>query len=276
MALKRRQIRDDDLAAVADLLARGFPGRSAPTWRQGLERQAARIVPEGQPRFGLCLENDGAIVGAVLLLFSAPGGAPRCNLSSWYVDPAFRIQAAPLLSFALKNAAVTYLNVSPAPNTWPTIEAQGFRRLLTGRRLAWPWLAAGRGARVRPFDPARDAALPEAGLLADHAALGCLCLVASGPDGDAGFVFAPVLLKGMLPLTQLVWCRDMETFGRAAGPLGRALLRRGRPLLMIDGDAPVPGCPGVPFLRGKRIYARGPHPPERGDIAYTEGVVFGA
>ena len=210
------------------------------------------------------------------MLFSEAGGGLRCNLSkSWFVEPEFRVQAAPLLSFALKNAAVTYLNVSPAPNTWPTIEAQGFRCLRSGRRLALPWLAGRGGASVRFFDPAQDAAMPEARLLADHAALGCLCLVASGPDGAAGFAFAPVLFEGVVPLVQLVWCRDMATFGRAAGLLGRALLARGRPFLMIDGDAPAPGCPSVPFLRAKRIYARGPHPPERGDVAYTEGVIFG-
>lgn len=280
MALKRRQIREEDLDAVAALLGRGFPGRSVAAWREGLMRQAARSVPEGQPRFGYGLDEDGRIVGAVLLLFSEPGGPGtglRCNLSSWYVEPAFRVQAAPLLSFALKNAAVTYLNVSPAPNTWPTIEAQGFRRLRTGRRLTFPWLsAAGAGLSVRPFDPVRDAGLPEAGLLQDHAALGCVCLVANGPAGPAGFAFAAIRLKGVVPVTQLVWCRDVATFAGAAGPLGRALLRRGRPLLMIDGDAPVPGCPSLPFLRDKRIYARGPNPPERGDVAYTEGVIFGS
>ena len=280
MALKRRQIREDDVAAVAELLGRGFPGRSVAAWRDGLLRQAARRVPEGQPRFGYCLDEDGRIVGAVLLLFSepgGPGGGLRCNLSSWYVDPDFRVQAAPLLSFALKNAAVTYLNVSPAPNTWPTIEAQGFRHLRTGRRLACPWLAGtGGDVRVHLFDPVRDAGLPEAALLADHAALGCVCLVASGPGGAAGYAFAAIRLKGIVPVTQLVWCRDVAAFGKAAGPLGRALLRRGRPVLMIDGEAPVPGCPSLPFLRDKRIYARGPHPPGRGDVAYTEGVIFGS
>ena len=75
-------------------------------------------------------------VGAILMICSAlrAGGtlAPRCNLSSWYVEPAFRTYAPLLVSHALRHKDVTYLNVSAAPHTWPIIEAQGFSRYSEG------------------------------------------------------------------------------------------------------------------------------------------------
>jgi hypothetical protein len=89
-----REITEADLDAVADLLTRGFVGRSRDYWMQGLRRQAARTVPQGYPRFGYMLDNDGTPVGVLLLLytFRDEGGEPSiyCNLSSWYVEPAFR------------------------------------------------------------------------------------------------------------------------------------------------------------------------------------------
>src|SRR5260370_29799407 len=90
--LRCREISETDLDAVADLLTRGFVGRSREYWMQGLRRQAEREVPKGYPRFGYMLDNDGMPVGVLLLLYSSGGSeiAIHCNLSSWYVDPAFR------------------------------------------------------------------------------------------------------------------------------------------------------------------------------------------
>ena len=82
-------------------MTRGFAGRSRDYWMQGLRRQAAREVPNGYPRFGYMLDNDGMPVGVLLLLYTSRinGGETtiQCNLSSWYVEPAFR-NYAPLLT----------------------------------------------------------------------------------------------------------------------------------------------------------------------------------
>src|SRR5512143_3398709 len=95
-----REIKEADSDAIADLLTRGF-GRSRAYWIQGLRRQALRAVPEGFPRFGYMLDNDGTPVGVLMLLYSARQESDatviQCNLSSWYVEPAFR-NYAPLLT----------------------------------------------------------------------------------------------------------------------------------------------------------------------------------
>ncbi len=61
--LRCREIADTDIAAVVDLLTRGFVGRSREYWLQGLHRQAVREIPHGYPRFGYMLDNDGRAVG---------------------------------------------------------------------------------------------------------------------------------------------------------------------------------------------------------------------
>ena len=65
---------------------------------------------------------------------------PRCNLSSWYVEPAFRTYAPLLVSQAMRHKDVTYMNVSAAPHTWPIIEAQGFARYSEGIFVCLPAL----------------------------------------------------------------------------------------------------------------------------------------
>ena len=102
-------------------------------------------MPEGYPRFGYMLDNDGTPVGVLLLIYTARrhGGetAIQCNLSSWYVDPAYRNYAPLLTKIAQRHKDVTYLNISPAPWTWPIIETQGFRAYCHGIFFSVPALA---------------------------------------------------------------------------------------------------------------------------------------
>ena len=131
-----REITESDVEQIADLLTRGFVGRSREYWIQGLRRQAFRLVPEGYPRFGYMLDNGGMPVGVLLLIYTTRGDseetAIQCNLSSWYVEPAFRNYAPMLTKIAQRHKDVTYLNISPAVWTWPIIETQGFRAYSRG------------------------------------------------------------------------------------------------------------------------------------------------
>ena len=150
----------------------------------------------------------------------------RCNVSSWFVDPAYRMHAAPLVSAALRFKNVTYLNVSPAPNTWPILEAQGYRRYVEGQFAALPALSlSGLGATVRLYEPAHDdARLPpeEVRLLQDHAACGCLVLVCARGDDFVPLVFLRRDIKHIGKVAmQLAYCRDTQDFARYAGPVGR-------------------------------------------------------
>ena len=116
-----------------------FPTATRRFWLRAL-RAAARAASRRRrlPQYGYLLESGGVPVGAILLICSTMPGrarppAVRCNLSSWYVEPDSAAYAPLLVSQALRHKHVTYLNVSPAPHTWPIIEAQGFRALLRRR-----------------------------------------------------------------------------------------------------------------------------------------------
>jgi hypothetical protein len=279
MAVRRRQIQEADLGAVAALLARGFRFRPKSYWLRGFAKMAARSVPPDYPRYGLLVENEGRIVGAILTIYSRVpvngGFAIRCNLSSWYLDPEFRGYAPLLASF--RDSAVTYVNISPAPNTWATIEAQGFGCIREGWFLSLPALSrGGERGRILPLSAApRD--LPERALLEEHAALDCTVLVLEAGGEHFPFVFAPrPLLHRALPGITLAYCRDFADYIRFAGPIGRYLLLRGMPAVVVDNDPRARELAGFPIEKSRRYYARGPHSPRSGDLAYTETVFFGS
>jgi hypothetical protein len=273
--IRCRQIREPDLEPVADLLTRGFPAKPRKYWTSALARLEAHGAPEGCPKYGYLLEADGTVVGVLLLIFSQSGGVMRCNVSSWYVEPAHRSHAALLANMASKLKHVTYINTSAAIHTWPILDALGYRRYSQGQFAALPALSLGRAGKVRRLDD-RDRSLPDHDLLAAHAAAGCTVLVCEAADGPKPFVFLARRLS-RLPLRamQLVYARDTEGFAACAGPLGRFLLGHGAPLVICDATAPVPGLLGVWFKHRGPRYFKGPERPRLNDLAFTEMVLFG-
>jgi hypothetical protein len=102
--IRCREIGIADLDGVADLLTRGFARRSHDYWMDGLRRLSVREVPEGFPRFGYMLDHEGPPVGVLLLIYTARddggGTSIRCNLCSWYAEPALRGYALMLTKVA--------------------------------------------------------------------------------------------------------------------------------------------------------------------------------
>ncbi len=282
-----RQIGEADIEAVVGLLLQGFAGRTRRYWLNGFERQAKRVLPADVPRYGFMLESDAVPVGVILLFYasfeSRGESRIRCNLSSWYVDPEFRSHASLLIFFALKHKHVTYFNISPDPQTWATIEAQGFRRYASGQFLSIPALngtvAGCRLHQVRSnLVAGRFASMPERNLLVEHAGMGCLSLVAEASDGLHPFVFMSDHIRlGLvsLPIRQLIYCRDIADYVRFAGPIGRLLLRRGILVVAHDGSGPESGLVGHFGKSLSPKYFRGPEAPRQGDLAYTEWALFG-
>jgi hypothetical protein len=282
-AIRCRQIDERDVAAVTELLRRGFPNRNRRFWQRALTELARREPPPGLPKYGYLIEAGGVPVGALLMICSAIRAgdtlAPRCNLSSWYVEPAYRAYAPLLVSQALRHKEVTYTNISAAPHTWPIIEAQGFSRYSEGIFVCLPALQRSPGGKVRVL--AADAAPPgavdafERNVLVQHAEHGCISLWVMSGGRAFPFVFRPRLVKGFIPCAQLIYCRDIADFTRFAGPIGRYLLRHGRAVALVDANGPIAGLLGV-FRRGsKPKYFKGPQRPRLGDLAYTEYAIMG-
>jgi hypothetical protein len=282
-----REISDTDIDAIADLLTRGFVYRLREYWMRGLRRQAAREVPQGYPRLGYLLDNDGVAVGVLLLLYTSriDGGEAtiRCNLSSWYVDPAFRNYAPLLTTVAQRKKEVTYLNISPATWTWPIIEAQGFNCYCSGLFFSIPALSrVEAGAAIEIISPETRAidGLPDADvkLLTSHARYGCLSLVCRTAGGPFPFILMPLRIRrGWIapPAMQLVYCRDIAEYVRCAGAIGRALIRRGKFSVILDANGSIPGLAGIYSTARGRKYFKGPHQPRLSDLTETELVLYG-
>ena len=217
--IRCRQILDSDVNGVANILARGFRRRSVRYWLRALERLSRHSAPPGLPRYGYLLDNDGTPVGVLLLIFSTvrTGNAfgVRCNVSSWYVDPAFRVHAPLLTLQALRTKNVTYVNISSQTHVLPVIEVQGFSRYSSGQFVAIPSLSGNvAGGKVTPSGPHIEPKVPfepyERDLLLDHAGYGCMSLWCTTSERAYPFVFLPRLVTGLIPCVQLVYCRDVK------------------------------------------------------------------
>jgi hypothetical protein len=282
-----REISEADLDRVADLLTRGFAGRPRDYWIQGLRRQAARKVPQGYPRFGYMLDHGGMPVGVLLLLYTLRPSdgelAIHCNLSSWYVEPAFRNYAPFLTKIAQRHNEVSYFNISPATWTWPIIEAQGFRPYCNGLFFSFPILSrpmAGMAVEaVSPDATCIDGlAAGDVELLTRHASYGCLSLVCRAAGKVMPFVLLPMRIRrGWIapPAMQLVYAKDVADYVACAGAIGRFLLGQGKVSVFLDANGPLEGVAGFYTEKRGRKYFKGPHRPRLADLSDTELAVFG-
>jgi hypothetical protein len=282
-----REISENDVEAIADLLTRGFVHRQRDYWIRGLRRQGTRPLPSEVPRYGYLLEHEGAAVGCLLLIYSSKTidgeTATCCNVSSWYVDPAFRSYAALFASMTQKRKDVTYFNVTPAAATWPILETQGYRPYCRGLYFSVPALSRnGRGMTITAMAPdtASIAGLSdeELELLKRHAEYGAVSLVCHSAEAALPFIFFPLRKRrGFIPLPalQLGYCRSIPDYVGCAGAIGRYLLRMGKPVIIVDANEPLAGLAGVYSEAHGRKYFRGPHRPRLGDLADTEFALYG-
>lgn len=280
-----RPILQSDWPAVIDCLGRGFPERPRQHWEEALTRMARRRPVGDFPQYGYVLDSLGRIVGVMLTLyFPAVGqdGAVRCNLSSWAVDEDFRAYALKLVMTAMRRKEVTYLSITPAPVTLKVTEALRFKRFADGQLAFLPMLSPV-GAPVRVMEARPEASelalLPEdeRQMLLDHAALGCRALICIRDGAASPFIFKTRrVLKGLVPCSQVIYCRSHADLSHNAGALGRHLLGKGQLICLVDSNGPVAGLVGRYFAEIGPKYFKGPNPPSPGDLAFTEFVFFGS
>lgn len=273
--IRVRQIEESDAERVVTLLSRGFDDRTPEYWRNAMARLKARRLPGDYPRYGYALTDGGVVQGVLLLIFSRTDrGDIRVNVSSWYVEPKYRLFSNMLLAQALRMPDVTFVNVSPAPHTLQTIGQQGFVPYVGGTFVALAALGLPRlGATIRPIPPRDEEG---ASIGERHAVLGCLSYEVDYRGQTYPFVFLPRAdRKSGLKFVQLVYCRDMADFVMFAGPLGRHLLGMGFLFVILDANGPEPGLIGHYFAGRKVKCWRGPAQPRLGDLTETELVLFG-
>jgi hypothetical protein len=263
-----RPIANSDLDGLADFLTRGFPESRRSYWTGGFARWQDIPVIERVPRYGYMLDGGAGPVGVILLISSRRGEQIIANLSSWYVEPQWRTHSTMLVAMATKLKHVTYLNASPAPHTWRTLQAQGFVPYNFGRSAVFTLPGRGHVSENIPDD------LPEAELLRDHRKLGWISVTVEKDGIVSPFVFKPRLLdKPPVPVMDMMFTRSPEDFRRCAPALTQYFLRRGSLGFLVDGD--IEGLLSH-YVEGKEPrYFKGPQRPVLGDLAYTEKVIFG-
>jgi hypothetical protein len=79
-----------------------------------------------------------------------------------------------------------------------------------------------------------------------------------------------------LPALQLVYCREIADYVRCAGAIGGFLIRRGKPVVILDANAPITGLAGIYTETRGRKYFKGPHRPRLTDLTETELVLYGS
>ena len=264
-----RQIAESDFDDLAELLTEGFPQDKA-YWQRGLDRMAGLAAIEALPRFGYVLEDGASLAGALLVIASCRGERMHANVSGWYVRPSHRAHSTLLVSTATRLKHVIYINASPAPHTWRTLEATGWKPYNFGRSAAFPLLDF-QGGRIVTTIPEH---LPEKRLLEDHRHWGCVSLICEREGILSPFVFRPRrIMRPPLPMMELIYCRSMVELARCGGTLARHFLLRGHAGLLFDGKITNFAAYYAPG-KEPRFY-KGPQAPDLNDLAYTEKVIFG-
>jgi hypothetical protein len=277
-----REIEPRDLDALASLMSKAFKSRQLELKKLLLLSQ--RDTPAGLPRFGYLIESEALPVGALLMISSTdgPGGSGeiRCSVSNWYVEPEYHAYASLLVSRALKNRDVTYINASARPKIWPILTAQGFKRISTGVFFSIPGLSVRRSrtrlVRIRSsFDLPPGLTSAEQASLVDHARAGCFSLVCVMPDGPHPFIIGRRnLLNDRIPAAHLIYARSIDDFVDMAGPVGRYLVLRGIGIVLVYSNSAVPGLVGHYFEGRMPKFFKGTNAPRLGDLSYTNIALF--
>jgi hypothetical protein len=274
-----REITDDDLEAVRELLIEGFPLRSANYWTKGLANLRSLPPVEGFPRYGYLVEADHAPQGLLLTITSDRGArGVRTHLSSWYVRERYRHFALLVLRHALEVQNTTFINPSPSDHIVRMLDAFGFEPYTAGVVMLDLRMAmrrrSSRGAVQRlGLGDLAGLSEPEAQIAEDHLRMGCEVLRLE-TDARAGLlIHRRKWIKRSLPCSQVILA-DPDLMLELAGPVMRAFASRGSLLALCDVDQAQKLAIGRVFRRGIR-YFKGAEAPPVADLSYSELALFG-
>lgn len=274
-----REITPDDHEAIIDLLTKGFWRLPREHWARVMRVLATHHSPEGYPRYGYMLENDGTAVGVLLTIFTSRviDNVTHiwCNETSYYVEPPFRFYASLLVKRAHRFKEVTYLDLTPSSHRFTTLTAQGYKKIAQGVYIAFPWLCRTvPGVSIRRISSNQQLDCHEGNMLIEHAQFAkCLPVVCEHQGVIYPFIFV-VRRRYGIPFAFLIYSGNEADFARFAGTLGRFMAKKGIPAILLDVNAAIAGVPGKLVSQYPK-YWKGSNAPRLGDLAYTEIPMFG-
>jgi len=277
--MKIREIEEADVPSITTLFSEAFPRRRATYWQRGFENMRRLPAIPGRTRYGYLFEADEKVRGVLLSLSTQIGDAcPRVNLSSWYAHPSYRMTAGLLHARVMNQKSGSYLNLSPAENVVPMLDALGFKPYTAGVCLldARVALCPSRGWQLTRYDPSKTNVLPAAltTTAERHHRYGCTVLMLHYGSAPAELLIYRVKwIKGILPCAQMIFGAPEQVLA-AAGPLMRHLLRRAIPLALVDIIEPC-NMFGARTYAGRNLrYSHGTAPAV-GDMLDSEFALFG-
>jgi hypothetical protein len=268
------------------LLFHGFPRQALSFWEAGfaeIQRLHAHF-DHGDAPLGYLMSAGDRDVGVLLTCRSLRQRSdgtqyPVVNLSSWYVDPKFRLLAPMMLRSVLAESGSLYTDLSPSHEVARLNPHFGFKLWNDGMMIAaiLPWAAmpTRSGVDVFPFDSNQGPILQpqDRELLAWHAAKGCIAMVLCEDGRSQPLLFRMIRRKGM-PFAHLIYAESRIAVTRNLAPIMRCLLARGIFLLCVD--AIKSDCPlGMHYRPTRKSFWKGEMQRDRIDYAYSELVLLG-
>ncbi len=273
-----RPIDRGDVDEVQRLLCKGFPQDAPELWRTRLARQTS-LQSDG---LGYMLEAGGVGVGVLLTLRSrrlGPDGEPLnvVNLSSWYMEPAYRWSAIGMLRAAMSDKAAVYTDLTAAPQVAELNRNVGMESWSSGMILAsaapFALLPGPRGAKVLALAEAGGLLRDEDAALLDWHRRGGLVAAVLVDEAVHPLLFRVIRRKGVR-FAQLIFAPSRTAVIRNLPNIMRFLARSGLFFITIDADRAM--CPaGAVFRPGRHRFRSGPGDRDGIDYAYSELVLFG-
>lgn len=275
-----RPITEQDLDQVVALMADSFPRRDRAYFAQGLERLAARDVPEGTETWGYLIDDDGP-KGAALSISSWHGPPDRqellINISTWCVAPSHRGPVAKeLYDRAGTHPQAIVTNLSAAKHTLKTLDRLGFAPWTTGQFLAiGPRRRTARAGVMTRADA--FSALPDhqQAMFAAHRDDRFLRIVLDCDGRQLPLLLLRRKIKGVFPIVQLIYCEDTALLLAHSGPLFAWLRRRGIFCVIFDANGQMDTLAGRFFPGRAAKYTRGGRPSCDVDHTYSEMLYLG-
>ncbi|MDP2409868.1 MAG: hypothetical protein Q8M26_06240 [Pseudolabrys sp.] len=275
-----RPIDRRSLDETLPLLQRGFPHAPA-FWAAGLDRLKRFQSPDPDAPAAYLLDVAGRAVGVILSIASQRtniDGSTRSvvNLSSWFVDDEHRWRAPRMLQQLTADDDTLYTDLTPTVPVQSLIERLGFSRWTEGTLLfPLPLFALGRSgdAHVVPFASLSADSLPAPvkGMMADHAALGCLAAALWDGARLHPLIFSRMSRKGV-PIARLLYAEDRSVVKRHLAAIARFLLREKTVVLAMSADRSE-RTPGSFFTqRAPPTFYKGTMNTSAIDHAYSEFV----
>ena len=271
-----------DRAEIARFMQAAFPRAK---WdRSGWDALLSSRWSGPDNSYAVTVRDKGKLVGVLGLVTATrptrSGMAKMANITSWYVDSAYRGQGvgSQMLELVTADPDVTITNFSSAKRAVPVVERAGFS-ILDAERLVWQ---AGAGqpnfkAHRSPLTLGLALGDRDKQVIKDHAGLDLLPLTVETPDGLCTLILSIKQKHDAYVTYETMYVGNRPLFSKHAQAIALAVLPRHDAVLSVDSRFVEQGtqCDRREVFAVPRYYTPGRILAEDIDHLYSEIVLLG-